>query len=576
MPKILLTVPETNESVTRPIVLDITRQLFDITGISHGTSIFYPGDLEKTMQPGSSFGHTGDINTLPFSARVSVEVEEIYEMDKIGTTATMRPENLFIFRDDRIETLIKPAYSATDVVLSFKYRAVDKVTATRWRDDIRAKISMMRDVYLHDITYHYLIPPEFLVILKEIHTLRETVDGYGETYDDYFRANATQRASVLTTLAGTRGAWGISEKQMRIVGWFDFEGGPELGSREDEGDTWTISFSYKFKYDKPIACVMFYPLMIHNQLIGQKYRPSEGVYEVENHVRSYSLSALHFNEFEKGKRIQNIQKGIAIPAYDEFIPGNVVTSTIRLFTALTSVDETSNVLMNMCELGDIELHPEIIKFMVTEAPYMSKSYDSIFSLSLYQSVDLLDDNMVKIDSALNVSSVNTLSLRSYYHIRLSIVSNLFLLKKEALDRLRENGVVLGLILEMIDPTLRGKGLLPTIIGSRGNTDNNGNNTRTDNIANGSITINIDGTVNHSPNNSNNDGSYNGGLIPGTMGTVIAGTNIDGSSGNATGISYVPKKELMKIIEEINNVIDNGQVYQQNTVMRLFIQSNPED
>lgn len=516
MPKILVEIPESNESVTRPIVFDIIKQVCIATGTPQNTVINYPGDLAKTKQPGTSIGSDSDTLTLPFTNRINIDVEENYEQDRLLSTAVFRPENLYIFRDDSLETNIKPAYSSTEITINFKYRAVDKVTAVRWRDDIRAKVSMNRDVFLHDISYHYLIPTEFIIILEEIHRLRENVAGYGDTFDEYFFKNRTNRVSFLTTLAGTQGSWGVSEKQMRILGWFDFEGVPELGSKEDDADTWTISFSYKFRYDKPIACVMFYPIMIHNQLIDAKYRHTEIPYDPDQNIASYAMSTDNFRAFEKGHTRYNVNQGIQIPITDEFVPAGIVESTIRVFTALTSVEKTDlRSLMSLRDLGVIEFEPDVLSFLISEAPYMTKAYLSIFTLSLYRGIDLLGDGIITVDSNLNVKATSDLSLRHYYHIRLGLVTDLNLLSQAAKDRLREHGKALRIILDAIDPTLKAKGLLPTIIGG-------GN-----------------------------------GTIP------------------TTNPGYVGKRDLDKAIDEMNRAImSQGEHYnrQRNTVMIMFVQA----
>lgn len=468
MPKLVLTVPDVDQSVLRPVVIDITRQLFAITGIPENTTVFYPGDMERAAQPGSIIGKPGgDINTMPYTNKITVEVDENYEQDRILSSAVYRPENLFIFRDDRIETAIKPVYSTTDMTLTFHYRAADKASATRWRDDIKARISMMRDVRIHSLSYAYLIPPEFLVILKELHRMREAIDGYDEDYDTYFRANATQRASILTTQVGTQGMWAISETQMEVVGFFDFDGTPDKGSKEDEGDTWSISFTYKFKYDKPIACAMFYPLIIHNQVVDQAFRPDAAVDTPEQHVRTYSLSASNFHSFEKGVTLIGVPQGVAIPPYDEFIPGSVIPYTLRIFTALVTLDletdgDITN-LMSLDDLGDIEMHPSIIEFLQTEALYVTKARQSIFGLQLYRGIDLLPPESVMLTTLLTVRSLVELSPRDYHHVRLSLFTDFSQLTAQALDRAREHGTALRLILDAIDPSLAQKGLLPPIL-----------------------------------------------------------------------------------------------------------------
>lgn len=535
MPKILLPLQETNESIVRPIVFEVVRQLSAITNVPETTTIYFPGDLEKNKQSGSSFQSQGEDILLPYTNRVKITVDENYEADRMLSTAIMRPENLFVFRDDRIETYVKPAYSSMDVAVNFTYRAIDKQTAERWRDGIRARFSMGRDINLHDFSYHYLIPLEFIQILKEIHRMREAVDGYGDSWDKFFKDSVTQRASILTTQAGTNGAWGVSETQKRIQGWFDFEGAPEKGSKEDEGDTWTIPITYHFRYEKPIGCVMSYPLVVHNQLVGDKYRETEELYDPEDTISNGPLSLSNFRMFEKGVRPSGRRLGLAIPSFDEFIPADVVSGTIRVFTALTLIDPASSLLMSLDDLGDKELDPALIKFIREEAPYLNKVNASVLNISLYSNENLQTPESVEVRTDLSVHAMKPLSLRNYYHVRLGICADFSSLLPDALERVRKHGVALIRILNAIDPELNQRGLLPPFIGSL-------------------------------PTSDGTQGS--GGGAGGVMG-----------SGYLDDINIVAKADLLKAIEFVNSAIiakGDHQLYQFNTVQTLFIQSYTEN
>jgi hypothetical protein len=463
MPKIMLTVPEGNLSVTRPVVLDIVRQLMKDTGISAQTTIFYPGASERGAQPNSLISVDDESNMFPFNDRISIDVEENYNADRILSEAVHRPEHLFIFRDDAIETAIKPVYSMGDLVINFKYRAVDETSAKRWRDDMRVRIGMMKDERYHSVSYHYLIPPEFLVILEELHTLRETVAGYGDTFSEWLEANIASNATVFKNLAGEQGRWGISETQQRLVGYFDFDGTPEQGSKEDEGDTWTISVSYKVSFEKPIACEMAYPLMVHQQLVS--HRPDDEPIDPNRYRRSYSATMDALRSFEKGTTRRQPMEGLAIPAFDEFVTEDVPSDTMRVATMLTGLlVDNPTLLLTTEEIVSIGLDFKILLFMAKEAPYMTKRYQSVFQLDLYKNHDILPQSLLEVDSDLNITVKEPLSLRDYHHVRLSVVKDLRLLPRRALDALRQDGKVCQLILEYIAPYLKDVGLIPDLLG----------------------------------------------------------------------------------------------------------------
>jgi len=327
----------------------------------------------------------------------------------------------------------------------------------------------MWDMRQHTAEYHYLIPPEFLVILQELHRMREAVDGYDETFEHWFKTNSTNNLTQLTTLAGTHASYGIVEKQLRIVGVFDFDGVPEAGSKEDEGDTWTISFSYKFKYDKPIGCAMFYPLMVHNQLVDQKYRPNPLVDipdVAENTPHNCPLSVSAFSAFEKTNNPVSTMPGIAIPSFDEFFPNSIPTNTVRVFTALVDIDPTDPaLLLSLKKLGSISIKPVVLDFLIGEVPFMFKDGGSIFTLNLYRDHDLLDKTHLSIDANLDIRATVPLSLRNYYHIRFGLNVDLTLIQQSALDRLRNNAAAAIAILSALDQSLVTNGLLPNMLGN---------------------------------------------------------------------------------------------------------------
>jgi len=466
MPKILLTVPETVQSVVRPVVYEIARDILQVLGQDPKTNIQYPDTMDVMKQAGSSIESKGD-NTPSTGTnnKLTIDVQEDYEQDRLLSTAVMRPENLFIFRDDAIETNIRPAYSSTDMTLNLKYRAVDATAAKRWRDDARARLSRNQTERLHDVSYHYLIPPAFIAILKQLHEMRESVAAYGETFEEWLIANSTKRLSKLTTLAGTGAQWGISETQLRVVGWFDFvDRGPDKAEKEDESDTATVNLAYHFKFDQPIACQMHYPLMVHNQLLPQKWRPSKSdqVDRPEIHHKSYAHSAGSFAYFEKGRQfgpaIDAPAPGVQIPDFDEFIPASVPTKTLRLFTALTSIDTTTpgnrRFLLDLKDFSrQWKLDADVLAYMKTATSKLTKSKGCVLKLDLYKNRQLAREGELMVDEDLRVYSTEDLSLRNYYHVRLSLA--LDWASCGDMDNLREHGKALCKLAKAISPSIQG-------------------------------------------------------------------------------------------------------------------------
>lgn len=454
MPKVIYPIPGVKDSVQRPVVFDIIRQVMEWTGLPKTTQIRFPGETEKMKQPGSTISEE-DFNSFNTDPQWTVTVDEETQIDRILSTAVMYDDNPHIYYDGGLRIYIRPAYTPVDININFSARFNDKESAFKWRDEIRNRVSTMRDVRIHDITYSYLIPAECIYILKELHKLRENVAPYNEDFDTYFKNHITTKASILTNFSGSTQAWGISETQARVLGWFDFEGEPEKGEKDSEHSAWDVNFVYKFKYDRPSSCFMEYPLMVHNQLIGTKLRPTEPTPTFGDHQLNYSISSRALAAFET-TRLSSAQclPGIVIPDFDEFLPACTPPDSIRLVTALTNIDvDNPYNLLDLKDLDEYKFTPEFLDFLRTEYQYVNKPGQSIINVSVYRFENMMHSSNFSVTPDLIVTLNDVPSLRDVFHVRVGICRNPKLLSATAKERLRNNYVAAKQILTALSPKL---------------------------------------------------------------------------------------------------------------------------
>jgi hypothetical protein len=457
MPNISLAVPETEQSIYRPIIIDVVNQLKKATGIPFEFKVLFPGTGQAPYQPGSAISQKDqDPTQFMNDDMVEIEAEENYNMDSMGTTAVYETEHLPIFRDESLSVMMKPIYIRSDVTLTFKYRSNSNTGIRRWRDEMRMKVSHLRENLLHDITYQYLIPYQYIFILREIHRLRENVAGYGEDFDTYFRSYSTSRLTTLTNQIGSYREFSIAEKQMRIVGMFDFDVVPDKPEGDKDNQTSTISFTYKFSYEKPSLCNMYYPVIIHNQVLSTQYRNEESSYNLRNHLKSYpmSLNALSNFEVDSPQYTSSATDRIMIPSFDEFLPRNILPYTKMLFSVLCEVDPNDDkMLLNLTELGDYEIKPVIIDFLkAKEYIYLNRPYQSPFQIVLYRNTEMVASGSITVDKDLNVRSTTSLDLRTINRVMFCIVNDLGVLSSAAKERIRENPQAAKEIIKTVNET----------------------------------------------------------------------------------------------------------------------------
>ena len=467
MPKLVFTNPGVQDSVTRPVVLDVIRQLLKWTGLPRDTQIQFPGENGKVPQPGSTITAEEEFNFFNTHTQWTIEVEERAQEDRGLSMAVFQEENVHVLWDGDTRVYLKPAYSATDVIITIRHRATDKDRMTRWREEMRTRVAMGREARVHDVKYSYLIPLEYIPILEEIHRMREAVAPYGEDFEAYMARYTSTKVRKLSTLAGTELVWGVAEAQARILGYFDFELIPDKGDKGSEDSTSSTSVTYTFKYDKPVASVLEYPLMVHNQLMIKKYRPTALPPRIEDNKLSYSLSSRALASWESYRASEGLgHQGIGIPEFDEFMPakGSVPIDTIRLVTGLTGIDpENPRDLLQLDQLGDHDIDPDVLVFMRGEGAAMVRHGASLVHVSVYRHEYLMSPSDFTITPELMVRLNEPANLRDVYHVRVSLYERPRLLPIQARERMRRHCTATRKILYALNPDLEKHNALPTCL-----------------------------------------------------------------------------------------------------------------
>ena len=446
--------------VERPVIYSVIRQIQDATGISSKTQVRYFGEDAKAAQFNSTMTTDPVIHNLwPIVEALTIEVESDFRPEALLTMVINQPDVPFIFLDTDLGFYIKPAYSTEDVTIRFKYKARDRNQAIKWRNEIRTRVGMNRYNLMHTLTYSYHIPDTYIGLIKDVHALREAIGGYGDDFGTYFTNHTTNRLTVLSNQSGSQTLYAVSEQQAGIVGSFDFDGFPDKPQREGENDNHEISFSYKFRYEKPIEAVCRYPFLVHQQFLEEKYIPKPA-YDLVRVFKLLTSSGADIASFQIDNQNDRAiaDRGIIIPNFDDFLPAFIPPFTLKVLTALVTITDTDKrSLLNLRELGDFNFRSEVLAFLVGEAPFMTTVTNSVFYCQLYENENALADPSISIDSNLNVVSLTDLDIRKQYRIRLSLVGDFSMVTSQGLARLKAATAAMPTILNAINAALSNSG-----------------------------------------------------------------------------------------------------------------------
>lgn len=442
MPNIHVPLPETQQSIFRPIVIEIVKQVQNLTKMKD-TTIYFPED-SKMHHAAGTIDSTSDRYVVTTSKRMNnIQVEEEVDREEISPTFFDGREYRPILEDRLLGLKISPVYAKHNVSVTFNYSTGSKTEALRWLQDMRMKLARMCDINEHSVRYHYNLNRTAYEITKKVHELREQQAGYGDALDDYIRLCATPRLTVIGDLTDKHRIFAVSETQTEIYGTFDFDALPSKPEKDQESGMWVIAFTYKFNYDKPVGCHVRYPIVVHNQLM-----PYEWVSFTSEETRARAKAVVEgsrtqeaLRDFRADVQIDRVrsQDGVLlIPRFDDFKTSGTLGRTASVVQALAIVPPNDRKeLLSLTELGDVVLDDDILEFFrAVEYPFLVQPYKSLFNISLYQGDFLQDHRRLQISNQLVVRSTFDLDIRKVYHLRLSVVTDLDMVTRDAVSRIR--------------------------------------------------------------------------------------------------------------------------------------------
>ncbi len=458
MVSVVLPLPETDQSIRRPVVMSIVNQIIEYLQLPQGINVVYPAEMETLPQPGSLLQSNNRDSLLEPSTRLVVEVDEKYGSSFIGSNPISRTDMKPVFHDHQLDVFIKPAYTKTKVTLNLRYSDVSRNAILQWRDMTRMRLSTTFDSILNHVDYHYLIPYKFIELLHLIYTLRENQGGYGDTFQKYVAEFSSDRITDVSDIVGGNTHIAIPEKQIRMIGMIEFEPLLDLPEKDQDGTLWMINWSFKFNYMKPMGAVMTYPLCIHNQLLPEKYVVPVLDTQVDRILPETAeqvvASLRHFEIYRLASDYSGKTKSLTLPYFDDWYPETIPTFTFALINILCIITPTNlTSLFNLKQLDSITLDPYIIEYFESEYSYLTQIYKSFYHLELYEDNNLMDDQYIQVDSNLNVYSTINLDIRKRYHVRLSIITDFNPIYRKAFDRIRMFPNALVQTIKAIDNTL---------------------------------------------------------------------------------------------------------------------------
>lgn len=469
MPKISYPIPDIYANITRPVAMAVVRSIIGVSGIPEDTFIEYAGEQAgiptwRTTLNQMEFDKTLTARGFLFS-KVKVAYEEEPNSDAILPTAYHYLDNTVNWADPDLGILLTTQREKVRARLSFTYRCSDSNEAQSWINGMQKKLNAHFVDETFQASFRYVLPRVLFKFLRVFHEMREAQAGYGDAFEDYFRAHVVSDYSVIATLAGTEPMLGFRETELDILGNFEFDAVPKE-ERLDNGNASEITFSFRYSYERPVEYMMQYPLVIHNQVVSPLWRPTTRPYETADQEGQASASMKRYWKIFKNMSLwqKNVGRGNIIPSYDEWLPKTIVKDTANLVQFLIKVDPANpRMVLDLQNLGESAFDPLLIAYMKATHQYLTKRTGSGVNITIYANERMMDPRNVLIDENLVIQTQTDMDLRTVYHVRVSLFTQLMAMQPFAADFLKHNPQYLNMLIDGLDPTYKTKYPYPETI-----------------------------------------------------------------------------------------------------------------
>lgn len=429
MPSVTIPLQDIEQTVLRPSIYQVVSQVMEILEIKDNPKILYAGKRGTLQASGSSMREMEDSNEALFSTDnlLFIEVNENYQTEAVSTSHYHDYDNKPIFLDTNIGLSLRPIYLSSDVEITLNYQSSSETMVRQWISNLYIKAGRGRDIHLVKMNYKYPVSPEFSLLIKDVHQLIETNEGYGDSLENYFNRHRSNRMTCITNQAGEQATVMVGEGQAGIEGLFDFPIIPEKPEFNREKGLWTTRLVFKYNYSRPDGLYLRYPIAVHNQLLPEKYLKhleSVPVFETPSAHYSYGLDAMTLFSLSNmnGRRTQETAY-IRIPTYDDFQP-EIRNNTASIFLCRVFLEDDNVTLLDLNDLGDYEISPNVLNFLKKEAPYLSQRYQSLFYVECFINGETKADGTAYVTEDLKIKLTSSGSKRFQYHIRLSGIPEL--------------------------------------------------------------------------------------------------------------------------------------------------------
>lgn len=465
MPALTYPIPEIDETITRPLLMQVLAELARTLNFHPDTKVYYndqgiqmlPREAETT--PGANYYLPNLVN----GNKLFVELEEIYPEDHILSQSVDTHYNKPLLVDESAPWHVKEIGARVDAKLSLRYRTTDKASANKFRSHVYTRLARgFTHSKIDRAGLSFPISEEVLAILMQVwinrNHLADQLGNGKQEFLAYLHECEKHPFAVETTLAGSHPTLVFRRALGNVVITLETK---ELDTPQRiEGGAYEVTLNASYYYIKPISYFVQYPIFAYNNTLNLNYfdaeydRNADSLGDIVPTKHSNVLLSI-FDQWENRRRVSiKSEHPIYLPACDDWVvKGKHPKFSVPVIQQLVGVDLNDPTLVmdlkTLEENDGLELNPKLMTYLTKYSDRLLGEYDLPLYFAVYRGDSLLTYKDFYVDDELCLRSVAPLSPTKLYHLNLYLLTNLDLLSDETVEELSSDTFIVD-ILRFID------------------------------------------------------------------------------------------------------------------------------
>lgn len=445
----------TDETVTRPVQLSILKDISKFIGcrtepylhIDENSNIKKTRSRRRRLKGSSS----APLNVFNDNVKEMLRITDYTEVTDEGTETSLalnNPDSVPFLLDKDIKFATRLIMQRKRVDMTVEYITTDKVYMSSTLDMLRLHMPYNEGKMLHNIQYTVQVPKELLYLTIEILKLKnKRLPENMMSIGNYLNSISDGRLTKYVDPSGDMRTADLAIKQMyhSYKGWFN-DSFSAIKPEPTENNGESISLSYTFYYDKPIGIHVDMPIIVYNTPLPSNITKSLSMYSgsvphSSKLVNHNDQGLIHY--FNPGKHAYdciNKFKDRVIPSIDDYVDLPLPKDIVRLGTMSVCIEDDKKSIDTLENIMKAFSVIDSVFDLITkqERENIFKLYNSLLWLTLIREDKFSTSEVLEIDDKGIVVSKEELDLTKRYRLLLCLNTDINVLSRSSLERLKEN------------------------------------------------------------------------------------------------------------------------------------------